>query len=257
VFQITAGSIPGSDHTMPGKPVWKNNQDAWYIYQSDHITIGIIADGCGSGKKNEVGANLGVQLFGEILKTEAERSLQHGQLSFNKWERSKISFLGKISTLASCMGPSLSEVVEHFFAFSLVGFIIMPETTSIFHCGDGCYSVNDELTTIGPYPGNAPPYIAYNILGDTEPKFEITDIPTSSIENISVGSDGVDYIPDFEMTLEQWIGTDSVFENPDILRRKLALIGKEFLRGKIIVPGPLKDDTTLVIARKPPPQEEI
>lgn len=256
MFHITGASIPGSDHTMPGKPGWKNNQDAFYTYTCEDFTVGIVADGCGSGRNSEVGSQIGVTLLGEILKTELERCLEYGHVSFNKWERVRMKLLGNLSTLANSMGPSLSETIKQYFQFCIMGFIIMPETTTIFHCGDGHYSINDEITTVGPYPDNAPPYIVYSLLGDTEEKFETYEIPTNSIGTISVGSDGVEYIPDFENELTTWKSTESIFQNPDALRRKLAILGRERLNKGILAAGLLKDDTTLVLARNPKLKEE-
>ena len=249
MFQIAAGSVPGSNHTMPGQPSWKNNQDAFFTYTSDDITIGIIADGCGSGNKSEVGASLGVRLWGEILLQEAKRNVHHGIYTYDKWDRSQNRLLGSLSNLVYTMGESISQTVEEYFLFSLVGFVIMPETCSIFHCGDGSYTVNDTLTQVGPFPNNAPPYIAYNILGNTS-SFEVIEFETSTIEHISVASDGVDYIPHYHQQVQEWLQDDKIFQNPDVLRRRLSKIAKDTLQEKRIIPGKLKDDTSLVIARK-------
>lgn len=243
MWQITGASIPGSDHTMPGKPGWKNNQDAIFTSNDGRITIGIVADGCGSGKCSEVGSQIGVRLLGELLMENILRS----PLNFG---RIRMNLLGQISVLANSMGVSLSTIVGEYFLFSIVGFVITPKVTTVFHCGDGMYSINGELTQIGPFANNAPPYLAYGILDESSPGFQVHLFETDSIASIAVGTDGVDYMSDFKNQLAIWTATDVVFVNPDVLRRRISLMNLERIQNGILIPGPLKDDTSLVISRR-------
>ena len=247
-WRISSASIPGSDHTMPGKPGWKNNQDATFAYNDDSLTIGIVADGCGSGKHSEVGAEIGVRLFGEMLRQSATRSLELGNMSFAGFERLRMNLLGQISVLACQMGQSLSTVVNDYFLFSLVGFIATQEETIFFYCGDGVYFVNGESVKLGPFPGNKPPYILYGLMGDSSPSFEIVSYKTSSVTSVAVGTDGTDYILDLDSVLLKWSSMDLVFKNPDFLRRQLALMNLERVENGILTPGPLKDDISIVLA---------
>lgn len=244
MWQIAGASIAGSDHTMPGKPGYKNNQDAYYIYSSDRITIGIVADGCGSGVSSEVGSQIGVRLLGEIIRTTLDRG------SMLDWDRIRMALLGQISVLASAMGESLSTTVGDYFLFSVVGYVITPTETHIYYCGDGIYVVDGVVTQIGPFPDNAPPYVSYGLLGELGSILHTVSLSTDSITSIAVGTDGTDCIRELDSTLESWTSTDAVFSNPDVLRRRLAMMNLEKIQNGILIPGPLKDDTTLVIARK-------
>lgn len=243
MWQITGASIPGSDHTMPGKPGWKNNQDALFMHSDDRITIGIVADGCGSGKYSEVGSQIGVRMLGELLVENMLRSPLN-------LERVRMNLLGQISVLANSIGVSLSTIVGEYFLFSIVGFIITKDVTTVFHCGDGMYSINGEINQIGPFANNAPPYLAYALLGESSPDFQVSSFETNSIASIAVGTDGVDYVPDLKNQLAGWVSTDAVFLNPDALRRKFALMNLERIQNGILIPGPLSDDTSLVISRR-------
>jgi hypothetical protein len=251
MWQIAGASIAGSDHTMPGKPGYKNNQDAHYIYSSDRMTIGIVADGCGSGISSEVGSKIGVRLLGEIIRDMLDRG------SMLDWDRIRMTLLAQISVLASAMGRSLSTTVGDYFLFSLVGYIITQTETHICHCGDGIYVVDGVVTQLGPYPNNAPPYLSYGLLGDASSILHTISLPTDSITSIAVGTDGTDCIRELESTLAHWTSTDAVFSNPDVLRRRLAMMNLEKIQNGILIPGPLKDDITLVIARKSNPNKEI
>lgn len=250
MWNITGGSIPGSDHTMPGKPSWKNNQDAYFIFSDEVVTIGIVADGCGSSLHSEVGSQLGVRIFGELLRSTSRRAIVQKKETIDSWQKMTMQLLGQLSVVASQMGESFSNIVGEHFLFSLVGFIILPKNTYIFHCGDGVYAVDNRVSKLGPFKGNAPPYLSYSLLGDVRTELAVTTLPTDSLSIIAVGTDGVEYIQDFENKLHLWGTTDVVFSNPDVLRRKLAMLNLEKIQEGLLVAGPLKDDTTLVIARK-------
>lgn len=251
MFTVTRASIPGSDHSMPGKPSWKNNQDASFMYSDNLITVGIVADGCGSGCRSEVGANLGAQLLGTMLVKSMHRTLTSGTVSID-WKRLRLELLGQISVVATKMGDSLSKVVSDYFLFSILGFVVIEETTSIFSIGDGSYFINGVETKCGPFSNNAPPYVAYALLGMEEPQFEIVTRATEEITSIAVGTDGVDYIENVQSTLQTWLSTESMFSHPDLLRRRLAVMNCEKVHNGILIPGPLKDDTTLVLAKRLP-----
>lgn len=246
-WQLAGGSIPGSDHTMPGKPLWKNNQDAFLIHQDAHATIAIVADGCGSGASSEVGAQIGVHLLGEILKSIANRDVRPN------WERIRIELLSQISVLARSMGVSLSGVVGDFFLFSLIGAYITQDRVLIFSCGDGMYAIDGMIRKLGPFPDNAPPYLSYGLLGESAPPFLITEHDPSTIQTIALGTDGTDYIADLDKTLAEWAETDALFRNPDGLRRQLAIMNLEKIDKGILRPGPLKDDTTVILLRHQQP----
>ncbi len=65
-FEYCCGSIIGSNHYE----FCKNNQDS-YIFCDNvekNIFIGIVSDGCGSGKYSETGAQLGSRILMSLLQ---------------------------------------------------------------------------------------------------------------------------------------------------------------------------------------------
>lgn len=244
MWQITGASIPGSDHTMPGKPGWKNNQDALLLYEDEDVIFGIVSDGCGSGKFSEVGAQIGVRILGKLINESLSRSKK---IDF---DRIRMKLLGQISVLATSMGDSFSEIINDFFLFSLVGFVVTQEIVTIFYCGDGMYAINGNVTKLGPFPKNAPPYVSYSLAGDQNPIIETVTFETENVDSLAVGTDGTDFVPKLEEELSVWLKTDVLFKNPDVLRRRLALMNLEKIEDGVLTSGPFKDDTTLIIARK-------
>jgi serine/threonine protein phosphatase PrpC len=284
-FQVTGGSVPGTEHTKPGKPGWTNNQDAFYWRRTENCIVAVVSDGCGSGSHSEVGAELSVRLLTEILSGAAERYVMQ---IFNQpevevtidWERVKTLLLSHIAVLASAMGESFSQSVNDHFLFTIVGAVITPWNTFLFSAGDGIFIVNGEIVRLGPFPDNAPPYLAYSLTGSklTDTKPELLQIkinrtmPTDELTSLVIGSDGVlDLIKAARKKLphrEEEVGDvsqlwvdDRHFTNSDAIRRRLALANKE---GAEIVEegiarvtgGLLPDDTTLIVIRRSPKQQK-
>ncbi|HEY9701311.1 MAG TPA: protein phosphatase 2C domain-containing protein [Allocoleopsis sp.] len=259
-FQIAAGTIIGKYHTRLGK----NNQDAYYTFQSNSLTIAIVADGCGSGKNTEVGAKLAVKLLGEILVKRLEN---YPNADF--WSEVQQDLLELIQVLAVNMGDNLSQIVIDYFLFTLIGVIITEEITTIFSLGDGIIILNDKITQLGPFPHNAPPYFAYNLIPHYQKyDFKINhQLPTDQVQSILIGTDGVEdlilshtkNIPGKEELvgdINQFWQEDIYFQNPDMIRRKLSLINTDITQGNwfhqelIKYSGLLSDDTTLIVIKK-------
>lgn len=273
VFKIAVGSIPGTDHTMPGQSGWKNNHDAFAVRQGDQCVVLVVCDGCGSGKHSEVGSKLASELLAENIFKQAHRMLGTGpDASFHSaafWNRVEHNLMSHLTVTASAMGESLSATVENYFLFAFVGMLVTPRNVYIFSVGDGVYAANGIFRELGPFPKNSPPYIMYSVIGSsltqTGPEWLKVSmnhtIPTDSFEHALVGTDGVLHFVKAENDLirgtEERIGplsqfweNDVFFENPDMVRRRLARINCEYVDDKRIKAGPLKDDMTLAVVKK-------
>ncbi|MBI3420951.1 MAG: protein phosphatase 2C domain-containing protein [Candidatus Sungbacteria bacterium] len=284
LFEVAAGSVVGRDHAGRGNLLTgRNNQDAYFFGGKD-VLVGLVCDGCSQGPHSEVGANIGAYLIGCILESSIATSLLQVQISrskkdavdeYFKWVHSRA--MAQIDVVAKNMfstqgQKTFSEVVGDYFLFTTVGFLVTPEVTVIFSVGDGVYCVNGEISRIGPYPNNQPPYLAYGLLSTRmDPQllqFACHAVmPTSEVQSILVGTDGVDdliaaeqkCIPgksEFVGPLSQFWLEDRFFR-PDQIRRRLALLNSEVTcvdsQGTLIrQPGLLRDDTTLVVVRRKP-----
>lgn len=250
-FQSAGAAIPGTDHTQPGRPVWRNCQDAFFIRAEGDVIVGLVTDGCGSGEHSELGAQLGAQIFGQKLFALAQRSLVFDQPAFTRWHEVRMHTLSVLHNLASQLGESMSTVIPHFL-FAIVGFLVTPEFTYVFRCGDGIFAVNEEVTKLGPFEMNAPPYLTYAFIDEStdRSKLIVSEYRTSAIQSLCVGTDGTDHVPLLGVTLNALLREDVVFANPDVLRRRLAVMNVERVKDGILVGGPLRDDTSLVLLRR-------
>lgn len=260
LFELAAGSIAGTNHLRTGK----NNQDAYYSYITEEMAIAIVSDGCGSGKHSEVGAKIGVRLVAAAI----ERHL--AQPSNHFWEEVRQEVLDQLETLVRGMGGNLSETVNDYFLFTIVGALILPSGVTTFALGDGAIALNEEILSLGPFADNAPPYLAYGLLerSASEWQFQIHhQLPIAEVSSILIGTDGViDLIqgaeknlpgkPEIVSTISQFWQEDRYFMNSDMVRRRLALINNEVIKPdwqnhqitKSL--GLLSDDTTLIAIRK-------
>jgi hypothetical protein len=284
-FQIAGGSVPGTEHTKPGKPGWTNNHDAFHWCQTGNCLVAVVCDGCGSGAHSEVGSKISARLLTLALFKAAEQYVDQMMRQPDVkieigWERAKTHVLSHISVLAAAMGESFSQTINDYFLFTMVGTVVTPRNTFLFSMGDGVFVINGEVVELGPFPNNAPPYLAYNLTGstltDTQPdllKIMVNRVvPTSELQSLLLGCDGaLDLIAAADKKLphrEDVIGgvdqfwlDDHYFTNSDAVRRRLALINKEGAEavagGKPRVTGGLlPDDTTLVVIRRNPNEKE-
>ncbi len=274
-FQIAAGSILGAEHRRIGK----NNQDAFSWFQSEALTAAVVCDGCGSGQHSEIGAKLGVRLLTcEIAKIfAADPDLSDKTDVGDRLESVRQATLRTIKRTALSLGGSFAQVISDYFLFTALGAIITPAFVATFSIGDGLFIFNGEALPIGPFPGNEPPYMTYDLvesrLKDERPellRFRVHHFEASeTAHSLIIGSDGLSDLlaaADKEIPgrveaagpIEQFWSNDAYFANSDAIRRRLFLLNRESLkpdwveRRLIKAEGLLPDDTTLIVIRRKP-----
>lgn len=271
MFEIAGGSVPGSEHTKPGRPGWVNNQDAFVWRMSPEVMIGVVCDGCGSSKHSEVGAKIGANIVANCLFHGYESYVKNPELFIRLLE---LNITGQLRQVASFMREpgkdprSLIPLVHEYFLFTTLFFFITAEKAVIYAMGDGIFSMNSETRTLGPYPGNQPPYIGYRIADHRykvyDGPFEFTlmaECETKDLQTILIGTDGLEYFIQNEQTiipktkeplgpLSQFWTDSRYFLNNDMIRRTLAVANHDHVIDGRIRIGPLHDDTTLIVVRK-------
>jgi len=270
---VAGGSVPGTDHTKPGQPGWTNNHDAftWRGLRSGGF-VAVVCDGCGSGKHSEVGSHLGANLLAQTITDDVEKLHIEGRpLAQIALGRVQQIVLGYFATLAKATGGSFSQTINDYFLFTIVGAIVTPEEYCIFSLGDGVFILNGDVYPLGPFPNNSPPYLMYNLAGssllDANPALLNLQVQargsTKDLNWLLIGTDGVldlinakgKTIPGRKETvgaIEQFL-SDSCMQNPDGIRRRLAVLNRETVEdGRSIRGGLLTDDTTFIIVQITP-----
>ncbi|MCP3102613.1 protein phosphatase 2C domain-containing protein [Myxococcus sp. K15C18031901] len=257
-FELIAASVQGREHVRTGR----NNQDAWCVRGSEHGLVAVVADGCGSQPCSELGAQLGARRVAHAALERLATGARVDEDSFLPGLREDVlCLLGELrkdlgrDVLADCL-------------FTLVGAVVTPAHTLVFAAGDGVWALNGELHPLGPFPGNAPPYLTYALLNDVDTALtSLALVATEDVHALLLGTDGVADLAKLADTalpsgeervgpLSQFWTQDRYFANPDALRRRLALLNRESVRADfdarrlVRSPGLLADDTTLVVLRR-------
>ncbi|MDC0741858.1 protein phosphatase 2C domain-containing protein [Polyangium mundeleinium] len=261
-FEVAAGSVTGRSHVLAGKP----NQDAFAFRSAECGIVGVVCDGCGSGAHNEIGAAIGARILASQVLREMEAGAAIGEEA--TFERVRERLLLALASAAQDMGIAHARGVAEFFLFTVLGVAISAERAVVFGAGDGIFAVGDEVVRLGPFPGNAPPYLGYGLSG-AGPRVSIHRVlPASALTSVLVGTDGAaDYdtlagalIPGAHgervPPLRAFWSEDRYFRNADAVRRSLALVNRDVTRPLWDErrlhkePGLLEDDTTLLVVRR-------
>jgi hypothetical protein len=138
--------------------------------------------------------------------------------------------------------------VHELLLFTIVAAAITDDGAAVWALGDGAYGCDGNVRVLGPFADNAPPYLAYDLLGDPrEAHFEAL----TAARRIVIATDGVEGL-DHDLAVFGAVSTG----NPDALRRKLAL----FARGEERIawgegrvhrsPAVLQDDCAVAILER-------
>ena len=278
-FEVAAGSVTGRAHALSGKP----NQDAVAVRSRGGCLVAVVADGCGSGAHSEVGAQLGARIVAELAlgRLAAGERVEAPAL----WDGVRDDALGALGAAARSAGADHAGGVADLFLFTVLGLAIAGDRAVVFGIGDGIFAIERaplppdrgapeapravDRARIGPFPGNAPPYLGYGLLGGG-PRFTLhRALATADLGAVLLGTDGaadLDALADRRLPgspsgepvgpLSQLWRDDQYFRNRDAIRRRLALINRDASRPiwaeRRIArePGLLEDDTTVVAIRR-------
>jgi Protein phosphatase 2C len=257
-FEIAGGSVTGHAHVAAGR----NNQDAFCWAAGADGLVGVVCDGCGSGPRSEVGAQIGARLLVRAAARLLSSSLEVADL-LEEVRQDVLASLRILAREMSVDAASFSRTVADHFLFTIVGVLVTARGATTFSLGDGLVVINGERTQLGPFPNNEPPYIGYALLpgapdrgASGHPSFQIhRSMPASEVQSLVLGTDGaVELETAAERPIQgreeaigplsQFWSDDRFFKNPDMVRRRLTVLNRG-PRG-----GLLSDDTTLVVIRR-------
>lgn len=206
---LSAGSVLGRDHLLGGRPC----QDAFRLLKDGSRAVAVVCDGCGSEPHSGVGARLGASMTARavlrrLAQGEGEGEGRCGWLDLADLRAELLAGLASIAWTAGI------EVREHLL-FTIVAAAVSGGRATVFACGDGVVAVDGVVRRLGPYPGNAPPYLAFGLEGG-DAGFEVVHDGPSCL--VAIGTDGA-----ADMDLAVLLSDPRCWTNPDFVRRRLAV----------------------------------
>ena len=254
-FQLAFATVAGRMHHLSGR----NNQDAYAWTQGPGGLIAVVCDGCGSGPHSEVGAQVGARLVAETMALQLAGGGDPAGEDF--WQAARASVLETLGGLAGVLGGNPVQAIADYLLFTIVGAVVTGKSARCFSSGDGVIAINGAPTVIGPFEGNAPPYLAYALFEDQAESYQFAlqpALPTSELQSLLLGTDGAAELLEVGAAgaFSQLWTDDRVFDNPDYLRRRLFQMARDVPQADFdqrelrIAPGQLGDDTTLIVLRR-------
>jgi hypothetical protein len=232
-MKIGYGSIQGFTH----RNLEYNNQDFVLVEENEEYSMGLIADGCGSGSNSEVGAQLGLKY---LMKRISERIN-------SSWQGNLKEDLQKYSNqLAGLHSDNPKKFIKNFLLYTVIGFVERNGVLTILSFGDGVIVVDDKVEIIDQ--NNRPRYINNELIGNEGGQFVFDQINFDG-QTVMIGSDGVEdlieglnkgLIDEYE-NLEEFMKDECNFTNPVHIPKLLK---------KYATKGILKDDCTLMIIKQ-------
>ena len=156
--------------TQCGRITHDKNQDAIALVAQDAYVVGIVCDGCSSGcdsfpidqhSNNEVGARLLAKLTADVVGEQIrDKGAKLNDNSITVIEKILFERLEKTVT-ALATDEDRRDIIQNFFATTILGFAIDADNFSIFGCGDGLFAVDRKVTSLQKYAGK---YLATRLL---------------------------------------------------------------------------------------------
>jgi hypothetical protein len=185
-MNVTSAAIIGRSHRLRQQ----NNQDvALCVQPTADTTIGLVLDGCGSGARSEVGANLLGQFTLNWLCEEL-RSGQPVSACLEKLGPATLIYLDNLTQLTTKQTAADNPpfIAAHLLT-TLVGFIVTPEEAAFFWRGDGYLCQDGRIERLEA--DNQPDYLAYDLLNGGDGRLHSRPINLEPAPQwLAVASDG-------------------------------------------------------------------
>jgi len=234
-IKATAAAVTGARH----RNMARNGQDAAAAWNAGDAGAVVVCDGCSSGTSSEVGARLGARVAIGVLA----RRLADGARADDPalWQAVRAGVVRALVAVLEHVRGDRTDAIAEYFLFTIVAAAATRDTGAVWAIGDGAYAIDHVTRTLGPFPDNQPPYLAYEILGDpVRASFE----PAAHATSIVVATDGAGELP---CGLAPF-GAPRFLANPDSVRRALAIYARDAeridwdARRVVRTPAALQDD---------------
>jgi hypothetical protein len=243
VVDTISAAVTGARHQRDAR----NGQDAACTWTQGTLAIAVVCDGCSSGPSSEVGGRLGASLFTRALAVR----LLDGQsvLDAATWDGARADVAAVLSELVGKLAGDRDRVIHDHALFTIVATAASGEDAAVWALGDGAYSFGDTTHVIGPFDDNAPPYLAYDLLGERRPSHFVV---APRCDAIAVATDGATELADGLVPFM----TPRFVEHRDALRRRLAILARpaeriDWAERRVVrTPAMLQDDCAIAIVHR-------
>jgi hypothetical protein len=247
-IRTTGAAVTGARHLRAAR----NGQDAVATVAGDGVGAIVVCDGCGSGASSEVGARLGARLVVNAIAGQLMRGAAPGEL----WPAVRAEVTAALAQLVGALVPpgasdaERAAVVHDHLLFTIVAAAAAGDDASVWAIGDGGYAIGDRVHALGPFDGNQPPYLGYDVLaGEHALAPAVPHVAHASRRDgaIVVATDGA-----IEVGLTA-LGDARDSAHPDALRRRLSVLarGGERIdwdaRRVVRTPAALQDDGAVAV----------
>lgn len=229
-FQMTYASIIGAVH----EKLNYNNQDAVLVHRDKDLIIGLLSNGCGSGKYTEVGARLITNYIKNYLLSH-DLTQKHWQTAFKE---NILSFLKNL--IINQKEEEMIEFIKNYLLVGFQGFVMTSKTTTLFSCGDAVNLINDKLTLLKGVKRSK--FIVRELLIDDKVSIDWREVETQSIERLVIATNGIIYLLDNAPSLEDIIS--EFVHHKTFYKSSVAL--QKFLQTEQ-QKGILRDDTSIIM----------
>ena len=259
--RTAAAAVTGAAHVRGGR----NGQDAVARWSEGSLGVVVVCDGCGSGARSEVGA----VLVAQALCAAMARRLREGAAADEPlvWEAARREVVAGMRRLVDSwahgdQGPSGGErggerrdeasaplapielrtwitaeriaLIEQHLLCTAIAAARSPRAAAVWAIGDGAFVLGGELTVLGPFADNAPPYLGYDLLGaPPRAHFARCDAEVAEVAEVAkvakvagvalVATDGA---AELGQALCELAATPRFVQHPDALRRHLATLAR-------------------------------
>lgn len=230
--RTAAAAVTGAAHLR----LARNGQDAVARWSDGRRGVVVVCDGCGSGASSELGA-----LFtARALCAAMARRLAAAEPAAERdtWEAARHDVVAALARLVASWTPepldanaapaAPAQLVEQHLLCTAVAAATDEHAAAVWAVGDGAYVLDGQLTVLGPFADNAPPYLAYQLLGVTPTAHfaaRLHDDPGARA-TILVATDGAAALGDDLRALVAPHALERLLSHPDALRRHLATLAR-------------------------------
>jgi hypothetical protein len=153
IWSAGSGCVLGRAHAV----LRHNRQDAVVARASERWALGVVSDGCGSGRGSEVGAALSAAMVATSIARDLSRGLPLEAIA----PRALAAVVSLLGDVAARVGDG-AFAREHLLA-TVVAFAAQGDDAIVFAAGDGVALVDGEVELFER--DNRPDYPAYELAG--------------------------------------------------------------------------------------------